>query len=669
MRIKGILKLIITWALDRINSTKIRSKALFVLGSLLRNNHENRMMFSQHTILIARESTPQPTLHRLLTLAFHSSCFSEKISSANSFINFLHENNESQLAIITTITPPPDSSQNSSLSDPHSGANSIGRQLLKSLQEGYKQPISSWIASWILSCVLCDNNDCKQLAQKIQISLEFPGETLLSLCMKLLRSNQAQVKQKSSDLLSQLSSIGFLRILSIWMFQFPSLITEFLSIPENLTFLIDLINQPDGNIHLQGFCALVIGFCFMFNENENPEDISNNRLALHGIICHRIGFDKFIQKIELLQSSKPFQNALHNDNNNEIISKLLDDPQLQQDPSSLLDYFLYDYDLIEFIKNSKEQLIKDLRSPNKRKADSIHKDKMKEKENQILLLNEKIKNLQLDLEKKNVLQSNENQFENQLNEALEKISILEEELESKEDALTNLSLAYNDLESHLNSLNNNNTGDNNTHGSVNQPNEPNNYKKLSTDLSNCEENIRNLNDENSKLNNTINELNAQIDQLKNELSLKNEQQEQNLIVDTSVNDNKNEEIQLLNEEIKNLKNTLEGKQKEIVLKSEGEIKAQNLLLSTQKRFQDLLKQLKDEKEKAAKFEKEKEEFAVLLAQAHEENDKLSKIQPADSSPTTDSNLQQQLQEWKDKYSQLQREHEDLLIMFVQNQKE
>ena len=173
------------------------------------------------------------------------------MSAVYAFVNYLHENTESQLAIVTTLTPPPDSAQSSSMADAHAGANSIGRQLIKSLQEGYKQPVASYMASVLLASVLADNEDCKQVALRIQLSLDRPGENLLALCMKLLRSNQAQ-KQTDDSLEAQIASIGFLRLLCVWMFQFPPLVAAFLSVPENLPFLVELILQQHGNVHLQG---------------------------------------------------------------------------------------------------------------------------------------------------------------------------------------------------------------------------------------------------------------------------------------------------------------------------------------------------------------------------------------------------------------------------------
>ena len=429
--------MVITWALDRINSPIVRSKALFALGALLHNHAQNRMVFSQQVIRIARESTPQPTLHRLLTLAFHSSSFAEQVGSAYAFSQFLHENSESQLAIVTTLTPPPDSSESSQIADVHAGSNSIGRQLLKNLQD-QSQPVSAYIASWILGSVLSDNIDCKQVALRIQLSLESKGQTLLVLCMELLRKSQARA-QNQFALEVHIISIGIIRLLSVWMYQFPPLVVEFLRTPENLPFLVDLINQPTGNIHLQGMCALLVGFCFMFNENEESEDISSNRFALHGIICHRIGLDKFMNLLDAMRQSSAFQDAEKQE------KSFLDYSSVNYE------YLLYDNDFVEFVKNAKDQLLRDLRSPNKRKSDSAFKDKMKAKDKEIEMLQEKIQALEIEKAENTIAKDHPDilAMKSNLENALGEIEELKNVIIDKDGELQSLSLAYNDLESFL----------------------------------------------------------------------------------------------------------------------------------------------------------------------------------------------------------------------------
>lgn len=475
----GIIDRIISWGLDRINSAEVRSKALIALGRLLRNHQENRGLFSQKLINIARERTPQPTLHRLLTLAFHSNNLSERISAFFAFQNFLYENQESQLAFVSTLTPPPDSSGTGDVTDPHAGANSIGRQLLSAFTDT-KNASHCFLSSSMLAAILSDNSDCKQFALRVKLYLD-SSENLLTVSMKqlkfyLIERPQQQQQQRESQAnpnapsaphthngapagavqssiphlqapqqplqVSEsiddfyLAPIGILRLFCYWMFEFPNFVKEFLSIPDNLGFFIENVLQPEGNVHFQGICALIIGFCFMFNK-EVDQTSSSSRSTLYAIICHRIGFDKFIDKIQQLLHSNLFIRS----------------QKFEWEKYDKFSDFIYDPDFIEFIKKSYDQLQRELRSPNKR--DNAHENQLKEKDKQIELLNQKISELEetiknLSAERVNIEQNS--QLNAEVAELNKKIAELQFELDTSEKNLQNLSFAYNQLESTLNSM-------------------------------------------------------------------------------------------------------------------------------------------------------------------------------------------------------------------------
>merc|ERR1712110_662401 len=108
------------------------------------------------------------------------------------------------------------------------------------------------------------------------------------------------------------------------------------------------------------------------------------------------------------------------------------------------DVLLYDADLIEFIKNARDQLLLDLRSQNKRKADHVMKDQMKEKDQEIQRLKDQVNELEEHLQKERqgdqALQQSALSTSEELQQALERIKELEADIEAKEDALQSLSL-------------------------------------------------------------------------------------------------------------------------------------------------------------------------------------------------------------------------------------
>lgn len=448
-----IQALVTIWALDRINSVAVRSKALRVLGALLRNHPANRVSFGKHAIRIAGEKIPQPTLHRVLTLGFHSPHLSEQLGALSCFENFIRENTDSQLALVSTLTPPPDSSESTSVADAYAGANSIGRQLIHGISVGSQNKLLSWIASCMLGVILADNQDCKQAALRIPLSFE-KQETLLSLCLGILRKNLSVPVGADPTGVNSLSSIGIVRLLCLWMHQSGSVVSAFLKNPENLPFLVDIILQPEENPHLQGICALLLGFCFVFNHEDSNH--STSRLALHGIICHRIGLDKFLIKLEQLRKSSGFISAEQFE---------FDDPQneLSAQNSTKDAVFstsdLYDLDFCEFFKKAYEQVVSDLKSPNKR-AEQVTADLIKEKDKIIQSLQSRISELEGSTKtiqqeevptSSNVSVEESGAFSIALEQANLRIQELEAELVQKEEDLSSLSMAYNDIESILQS--------------------------------------------------------------------------------------------------------------------------------------------------------------------------------------------------------------------------
>ena len=93
--------------------------------------------------------------------------------------------------------------------------------------------------------------------------------------------------------------------------------------PHTKKKFVDLVIQPQYDIHVQGLCALVVGLCYEFTEDEVSKS------SLNSILTHRIGNDKvrcftiryflenqatynddqYIEKLETLRKSAPFLNA------------------------------------------------------------------------------------------------------------------------------------------------------------------------------------------------------------------------------------------------------------------------------------------------------------------------------------------------------------------------
>lgn len=356
----GILDQLTTLGLNRINSPEIRSKAMHTLAAVVRCNADARTKFAMQQIEIAGESTPQPTLHRLLTLAFRSPSFAERTAAVTAFTSYLRDNAEGQLATASTMNPPPDAAEASSTGDAHAGANSIGRQLVAACGAS-AEPVKSWLAAVMLNAILMDNSDCKQMALRIPLSLQ-ATETLVQFVARQLKTLDPKAAREEGRVLV---CISLLQLLCTWLFECPAAVNAFLSDHTNFPCLVDTVLQPEGDAHVRGLSALVVGLCFAFNER--PLDQSNAREAVHGIINLRIGMHAYMAALDGVRKSSVFARA---EQSEEGISKA---EESTSDTQRVLTTVLYDYNLASQFRTASDAVVSELRSPGKRQEKDVTK--------------------------------------------------------------------------------------------------------------------------------------------------------------------------------------------------------------------------------------------------------------------------------------------------------
>lgn len=117
-----------------------------------------------------------------------------------------------------------------------------------------------------------------------------------------------------------------MKMITRWLDHSPRSITQFLKPQKHLEFLVSGILQPldddssssssssssavsprsdhqireSGASFYQGFCAFILGLCYLHCDESGVEDRS---VGLHAIIAHRIGIDKFVDKLDRLRKS------------------------------------------------------------------------------------------------------------------------------------------------------------------------------------------------------------------------------------------------------------------------------------------------------------------------------------------------------------------------------
>eukprot|EP01117_Protostelium_nocturnum_P007795 TRINITY_DN278_c0_g2_i1.p1 TRINITY_DN278_c0_g2~~TRINITY_DN278_c0_g2_i1.p1 ORF type:complete len:673 (+),score=283.73 TRINITY_DN278_c0_g2_i1:1129-3147(+) len=425
----NVFNLVLPLALGRINSTVTRITALYTLGDLLFGNKENCTLFSTIQIHVedlipvvvtpnnmhAIASNPKihPALSRLLTVVLKMSDIRERIAACRVFKCYLYENEEGQLSLASTLTPPPtDESHNDSH---NSSSGSIGSQLISNLisweDDNEAYPYKCWFACSILTYILKDEPTSKELVLKIPLEIPksgVPMVTLLSKCTKNLmlscrlsqsnnsnnanNSNNSNQNSGNSNRISSsdrftLVKIGLLRLLAVWMDNCPNAIKIFLSSANNLPFLVELIlaaPSDEGDVHVQGLCCLLLGLAFKYGEEESGSQF--NRAAIHSLIQSRIGLDQFNSKLDSLRKNPQFLSAESGESDANVALRAGDENYVkiyssqQQNSQQISQIFYYDYDFTLFYKATSDKIQKQLKSP-KSFQTAPQKSKNKPKEN------------------------------------------------------------------------------------------------------------------------------------------------------------------------------------------------------------------------------------------------------------------------------------------------
>ncbi|EFA84939.1 hypothetical protein PPL_01932 [Heterostelium album PN500] len=339
----SMMNLIIRLGLGKMSSQFIRSKALYTLGEIINMNPENIAEFSAVSIKSELNGQSQSALLKLTLVLLHSKDLIEKQSAAHVFKCYLTGNEEAQMALASTITPPA----------PGDDDLSIGQHLVRALfswemsttQSSTPSPASPtantasllanmridingfWYSSMVIIYTLRDSTHAKE--QMLKAVVEIPKSTAtagsgeqqpLTLFQKLMAALLATKKQQDID---PLIKIALLKILSIWLDKSPRVVTEFFKNGSHLSFIVESILQPITStaanslqVHIQGLFTAVLAQ-LMLNLDENNIADRNN---LSSIINHRIGLNSFKEKMDTLrktdqfthaeQGEEPFQTAL-----------------------------------------------------------------------------------------------------------------------------------------------------------------------------------------------------------------------------------------------------------------------------------------------------------------------------------------------------------------------
>lgn len=421
---------------------KLKCQAFYAIADIIRGNTINQDSFAKHVIKsgeVIDPSTPvtsprrsrsqsktdlAPPLPILLVLVqiiltpSKTDDFTIRAAAAYTFQCYVYNNPDSQLALLTTLMPPPEDNPNDDLNDKPQTPGTIILSSLLEWNTTRKDPYKTWFAAVLLSHILMKNEQCKLMALKLNL---YEYDEQISLLHKCMYSYITATKENVDVRVL----IGFLCLLVVWLYDCPKAVSEFLKEDAHISILIEeIIQSSDIDIAVQGLAAFLFGICYEFNDGSEP---SFTRETIQPIVLNRIGADVFISRFERLKESEYIEKVSPY---LQIISK---DNSISKDN---LPNLYFDYSFIELFKSSYDNISRSIIEPKKEEPDTVAiavlKNKIEELEKKISTLNSESK----DKDKKydELIKDNENyqsiinKQNNELKEKNEKISSLEKQL-------------------------------------------------------------------------------------------------------------------------------------------------------------------------------------------------------------------------------------------------
>lgn len=157
-------------------------------------------------------------------------------------------------------------------------------------------PYRYWIAAVILFHLIYEDDDAKHLAMNISDGDAAQGEEVVT-CIQTLSENLVAGALRDND---DRITIGYLMVLSGWLWEDPDAVNDFLGEGSNIQSLIQLVIQPSPQkVLVAGLCAFLLGIIYEFSTKDSPV----TRTTLHEILTYRLGREQFNDKMTKLREN------------------------------------------------------------------------------------------------------------------------------------------------------------------------------------------------------------------------------------------------------------------------------------------------------------------------------------------------------------------------------
>lgn len=403
----GLAEALVQLSMASLAPPALKADTLHVIAALLRGSRDAQEMISamvitpvsirppselkegQPPIELAWEA-PQPAMLRLISMALRvptSSADADmalrvRCSALQAVEALIEQNMDIRMTLwhAFVAAPTPDQTDNDSAGLLlNSVAHLPSTTLVASNKEPQQKfdPYQHLFAATILGYILHGSETSKEFARRVCLNDEgrcvadarVPSSTdddepatlvhvvVGNLAMALREHGDAVRRERAAQAGNSNTSadwtkviVGYLALLSVWLWQSPPSIADLLSESANLQVLIQPAAQTTGvDPLIQGLSAFVLGTAYEFNALQATSDQSDEvltRQAMHPILHSRIGADQFSSRIQTVKHDARF--AACAPETLEMVGK----PQAHTGGKTLLPDIWFTWPFVEFWKDN-----------------------------------------------------------------------------------------------------------------------------------------------------------------------------------------------------------------------------------------------------------------------------------------------------------------------------
>ncbi|KAK5051991.1 hypothetical protein LTR84_002795 [Exophiala bonariae] len=314
----GVLQIVLCIAFHSGFNSNVRAKSLQTCGDIIRGNQGLQERFGDLPVQLKQPATlttnghpppapgekqikPTKTSYReqnviesLLELTLESAplaLFDVRLSALSCVQAFVEGHNGIRVHVLRRA-----------IEGHQSGDDAIPNMLTVLLEppssRSNADPYQQWMAAMLLLHLVYENGDTKELALKVTEGDAESGEEVVTFVQSITSNVIAGVQHVEDER----ALLGYLMLLSVWLFEDPEAVNDLLVEGSNVQGLVAAVKIANTSMPLvAGLAAFLLGIIYEFSTKDSPVP----RTTLHSILTGNMGRETYVDRLTKLREN-PF---------------------------------------------------------------------------------------------------------------------------------------------------------------------------------------------------------------------------------------------------------------------------------------------------------------------------------------------------------------------------